>query len=451
MSRTKKMLLLMGVLVIMVGCYFLASQTQETETVQEESGTFELTAKTAEDIATLAWTADDTEYSFTLTDGVWYKTGNMVYPVAQDEVQELADNLIAMQGSRKIENVTDISIYGLSEPVFTVTATWTDGTETTYHMGNETPFGGSYYLLLSGDDTIVYTTEDSLSNLFDKDTDDFIQAEDVPSVTDADRITVGTTFDASKRETSSTINEDELWYAADGRALDGVDSIVSSFTNLSWAAVAEPVATDDQLTEYGLDDANAIAITVYAGEESATILFGATNDSGYYYARLPGSTMVYTVSSSTATKLLNASADSLLSLAIIETEYDNVQEATFTAGELTYSFSAKAEDGEETADESAETADAEEATKTDEVIEEEDPNETLWDLVTAVTASSLRSEAATGDTVLTITITTRNGVSATFTFAEYSADNYTATDGERTLIVEADKVDKLIRTLKSMQ
>ncbi len=85
------------------------------------------------------------------------------------------------------------------------------------------------------------------------------------------------------------------------------------------------------------------------------------------------------------------------------------------------------------------------------MIEEEDPNETLWDLVTAVTASSLRSEAATGDTVLTITITTRNGVSATFTFAEYSADNYTATDGERTLIVEADKVDKLIRTLKSMQ
>ena len=448
MSRTKKMLLLMGVLVIMVGCYFLASQTQETEAVQEESGTFELTAKTAEDIATLAWTADDTEYSFTLTDGVWYKTGNTAYPVAQDEVQELADDLIAMQGSRKIESVTDISIYGLSEPAFSVTATWTDGTETTYQMGNETPFGGSYYLLLSGDDTTVYTTEDSLSDLFDKDTDDFIQAEEVPSVTDADRITVGTTFDASKHETSSTINEDELWYAADGRALDGVDSIVSSFTNLSWAAVAEPVATDDQLTEYGLDDANATAVTVYAGEESATVLFGTTNDSGYYYARLPGSTMVYTVSSSTATKLLNASADSLLSLAMIETEYDNVQEATFTAGELTYSFTAKAEEAEETIDESAETADDEEST---EETEEDDPNETLWDLVTAVTASSLRSEAATGDTVLTISVTTKNGVSATFTFAEYSADNYTATDGERTLIVEADKVDKLIRTLKSMQ
>ncbi len=451
MSRTKKMLLLMGALVIMVGCYFLASQTQETETVQEESGTFELTAKTAEDIATLAWMANDTEYSFTLTDGVWYKTSNTAYPVAQDEVQALADSLIAMQGSRRIESVTDISIYGLSEPVFSVTATWTDGTETTYQMGNETPFGGSYYLLLSGDATTVYTTEDSLSDLFDKDVDDFIQAEDVPSVSDVDRITVGTTFDASKHETSSTINEDELWYAADGRALDGVDSIVSSFTNLSWAAVAEPVATDDQLTEYGLDDANAIAVTVYAGEESATVLFGTTNDSGYYYARLPGSTMVYTVSSSTATKLLNASADSLLSLAIIETEYDNVQEAIFTAGELTYSFSAKAEEAEETADESAEAADAEESTEAAEETEEEDANETLWNLVTAVTASSLRSEAATGDTVLTISVTTRTGVSATFTFAEYNADNYTATDGERTLIVEADKVDKLIRTLKNMQ
>ena len=41
--------------------------------------------------------------------------------------------------------------------------------------------------------------------------------------------------------------------------------------------------------------------------------------------------------------------------------------------------------------------------------------------------------------------------SAEFTFAEYSADNYTVTDGERTMLVDAAKIDKLIRTIKSMK
>lgn len=444
MSRIKKLLLLVIVLAVLVGCYMLASKKTETTVVNEESGTYELTAKTADDISAIAWTADDVSYSFTRTDGVWYKTDNAEYPVAQDEVESLVSSLLDIKGNRKLENVTDISMYGLSEPAFTVTVTWSDGSTTVYQMGDEAPFGDSYYLKLDDQDTTVYTIADSLSDVFDADEEDFVQQESVPSIADVDRITVGTAFDASLKAESSTINASQLWYAADGRALDGVDDLVDDFGSIKWASLAAAVATQDQLTEWKLDDENAVAVTCCSGEESATILFGTTDSSGNYYARLPGSSMVYTVSSGTVKDLLSATPDSLLSLALIETDYEDVQEAVITAGNLTYTITAKAE-AEETTEE---TAEGTESTETD---TEDDADETLWSQVTAVTATEHLKEAASGETVLTISVTTKSGISAEFTFAEYSADNYTVTDGERTMLVDAAKIDKLIRTIKSMK
>ena len=223
-----------------------------------------------------------------------------------------------------------------------------------------------------------------------------------------------------------------------------MDDLIDDFGSIKWASLAAAVATQDQLAEWKLDDENAVAVTCCSGEESATILFGTTDSSGNYYARLPGSSMVYTVSSGTVKDLLSATSDSLLSLALIETNYEDVQEAVITAGDLTYTITAKAET-EETTEES-EAAESAESTDA-----EDDADETLWSQVTAVTATEHLEEAASGEAVLTISVTTKGGISAEFTFAEYSADNYTVTDGERTMLVDAAKIDKLIRTIKSMK
>ena len=450
MKRMKKMLLLLAALAVLLGCYMLAGRTTETESVNEETGTFELTAKTADDLTALSWENDGVSYSFTHTGDVWEMTSNAAYPVATDEVEELSTKLLALKGTRKLENVTDLSIYGLSEPAFTVTALWSDGSTTVYQMGDETPFADGYYLTLNGDTSAVYTISSSLSSIFNKDMDDFTEMEAVSTVADADRITVGTTFDASRHTESSTINASQLWYAADGRALDDVDDLIDDFEGIEWAGLTEAVATDDQLTEWKLDDANAVKVTCYAGEESASILFGTTDDSGNYYARLPESHMVYTVSASSVSTLLNATADSMVSLALIETDYADVQEAVFTAEAFTYTITAK-EEAETTETATEETSEETSEETTEETAEEEDPNETLWSQVTALKATSHLDEATNGTTVLTISVTTKSGLSATFTFAEYNADNYTVTDGERTMLTDAAKVDKLLRTIKTMQ
>ncbi len=436
MKRMKKMLLLLGALVLVLGGYTLMNRQQETAPVQEENGSFALTAKTADDLTGLEWAKDEVSFSFTRENDAWKMADNAAYPVEQSAMDELVDELIALEASRKLDNVTDAAMYGLAEPAFSVTAHWSNGTSTTYQMGDETPFGDGYYLALSDEAQTAYTVSSSLSTMFNKTMDDFAAMEDIPAVTKVTRLTIGATFDASYKEESTTINASQHWYAADGRALDGVDDLVTDAKAIAWSGLVEAVATEAQLTKWKLDEASAVALAQYDGEENATILFGTTDENGNYYARLPESTMVYTVAADSVSSLLNASPDSMISLALAETAYTDLQEAVFTIGDLSHAVVPPVE----TTKDETET---EEAT--------EDPGEELWTQFTALKANEHVAGAKAGETLLTVSVTVKTGIHASFTFAAYNADSYIVTDGERTMLTDAANVDKLIRTIKSMK
>ncbi len=434
MKRMKKMILLLGVLALVLGGYTLLNRQQETASVQEENGSFALTAQTADDLTGLEWTKDEESFSFTRENGAWKRADNAAYPVEQSAVDQLVDQLIALEATRKLDNVTDAAMYGLAEPAFSVTAHWSDGTSTTYQMGDETPFRDGYYLALSDQTQTAYTVSSSLSAMFSKTMDDFAAMEDIPAVAEVTRLTIGDTFDASYKEESATINASQHWYAADGRALDGVDDLVTDAKAITWSGLAEAVATDAQLTEWKLDEANAVALTQYDGEESATILFGTTDENGDYYARLPESAMVYTVAADSVNSLLKASPESMISLALAETAYADLQEAVFTVGDVTRTVVPPAETAED---------ETEQAT--------EDPGEELWKKFTSLKANEHAADTEAGETLLTVSVTAKAGIHASFTFKAYNADSYMVTDGERAMLTDAAKVDTLIRTIKSMK
>lgn len=441
MKRMKKMIILLCALVLLLGGYWMMNRQQETASVREEEGSFPLMTKTAENLSGLEWTKDDVTFHFTKTDGVWQNANQAEYPVAQNAVETIADKLLALEANRRLDNVTDPSIYGLSEPVFTVTAHWTDGTSTAYQMGDSTPFGDGYYLALSDAANVAYTTSTALDSMFDKTMDDFAAMETIPKVENVTRITIGTALDASYEETSRTINSKQHWYAADGRALDGVDDLIADAKAIDWAALVEAVATQEQLAEWKLDEANAIAVTLYNGETAGmTVLLGTVAEDGSYYARLPGSSMVYSVKAGSVNGLLAATADSLWTTALVETNYTDVQTATLTVGEIVHQIQpVQAAEGEET--EAAE----------DEAYNESDSDEDLWKLLTGITASGTMTDGEAGEVLLQVDVTTTDGISASFTFNEYDAESYAVTDGERTLLTAADKVDQLIRTIRTMK
>ena len=434
MKRSIKLLALVVVLALCVGGYYGVQHFNQTQQVSEESGTFDLTAKLADDLTGLSWTAGDTAFDLVYDGSVWQLADDPAFPLDQDKTQTMADDLLALTATRKIEDVTSPADYGLAEPAFTVTAGWKDGTETTYAMGDDTPFGDGYYLLLSGQDTVIYTIEDDLSDIFDTTMNALAVLETIPTAENVTRLTVGDSLDLTLAETSLTINPDQLWYAAEGYPVDGAETLVEAAQDIAWDELVTASASDEELTAWGLDDA-ATAVTLYDGDKAGmTILLGNTDDDGNYYACLPGSTMVYTVAAADVSDLLTATAEDMRSETILSLPYEQVKSATLTAGSAVYTL---------------EPADV--ATDTDLEGQEaaEDPGEDLWTLVLGLTAAG-EPEGSAGDLVLSIHVTSDEGMEATLTIAEYDADSYQLTMDGRTVLVSADAVDKLVRQVKQL-
>ena len=463
MKRGKKMILLLVLLAVMIGGYYGVQQLNKTESVSETSGSFDLTEKTADDLTGLSWTADENSWVFQYADGEWKTAEEPSWPVDQDVLQGLADQLAGLKGTRKLENIQNAADYGLETPTFAVTATWKDGTSTTYTMGDATPFADGYYLSLSGQENTIYTIASSLSSVFSKTQKDMAALEAIPSVTEVKRLTVGETMDVIKEDSSRTVDPEQLWYdAKTEEPLDGskIESFAGSAAGIAWSELVTANADEETLKEWQLDDASAVAVTWSGGEESATVLFGALNEDSNYYARLPGSPMVYTVDSGSVSALLTASKDDLWICAVMTMPYDSLAYAEFETEKGSWRMEKKAAeeekaDGAEAAEgTTSETTEgtAEETAEDTAASEAEEARKNLWALVTALTAADRPEQAVPGDPLLTIHAVSTDGAETTAVFTTYSADQYLAqTDDGRTLLVAADKVDAIIRTIRTMQ
>ena len=231
------MILLLVLLAVMVGGYFGVQQFNKTESVSETAGNFDLTAKTIADLAGLNWTKDETTFSFTYSNDTWSTADQPAWPVLQSGVQTMADTLVGLQATRKLEDVKNLADYGLETPAFSDMAVWKDGSRTTYSMGDATPFADGYYLSLSGQEGTIYTIASSLSAVFIKTQKDLVATEEIPSVADVTDLSVGSTFAASKKETSITVDPDQFWYDSFTDApLDEsqIESLISSAKEIEW-------------------------------------------------------------------------------------------------------------------------------------------------------------------------------------------------------------------------
>ena len=455
MKRSVKSIILLVVLVLLVGGYYLTQNLTQTPTVTEESGTFALHDRASEDLTGIAWTKDDVSYHFVKEADGWVNANDAAFPVNQDAVQALADDLYELEADRKLDDVSSVADYGLDAPVFTVTGEWSDGTTTEYAMGDETPFGDGYYLKLSGSDTTVYTVASSLSTMFSDTLVDLAELEEIPAVENADRLTVGNTLDVSYSETSTTLDAEQHWYASDGTPLDtaAVEELVSAAQAIAWNELLTASATGEELTSWNLTDDVATALTVYEnGEPALSLLIGATDDSGNYYARLNGSSMVYTVAADSVSALLEADLIDLTNDTLVPLNFESLSEAEFVLNGQTYAY-VRTE-----TEVTAEAAEETEATTTTEVSitlngEETDAAsvESLWKMVSELTTTGSADASAAGELLLTLRAVSESGASGEFAFHEYDADSYLVifSDGSAR-ITPADSIDKLIRNLRQL-
>ncbi len=433
MKRGTKMMLLVLALAILLGGYVSVRQMNQTESVTETSGVFALTDKTDAEIASLRWTKGEEAFSFVKQDGQWMPAEEPAWPVQQDTLNALAERLLSLQGTRKLEDIKELSDYGLAEPAIIVTAAWTDGSETSYVQGDATPFADGYYLLLSGQDGEVYTINTSLSSIFEYTRTELAVLEELSSVENVHTLSVSSGLHAVKAEKSITIDPNQLWYdEATEQPLDQtkMETLIQQANDIVWDELITAAADGGELTAWQLDDTSAVTLTL-TGDTERVILLGTQQGTTAYYARLPGSAMVYSVDSDAIDNLLSASRDTLALSDLIPLSYADLQTAELMTGKGSYKI---------------------EKTASEEDAETQSFKENLWAQVMALKVKERLNEGSDGDQLLSIHAVNTEGTETTLLFSEYDAASYQVTvDGGMPVLVDAAVVDALIRSMRANQ
>ena len=279
-NKTVKMVLAVVVLGVCCGAYagvktYVAHQEQKESEEDSEESTTVFTAST-DNIKSLDFMVDDTETTFEKDDDSWVKKDETDFPVNQTTLDSAESAIASVDSDRVLEDVDDLSEYGLDSPSNTIKIVTKSDEEdgdditTTLYVGDENSSTSQYYVRKDDDEKTVYLIDSSCVEPFTKSLNDYAQMEDFPAISNTDTITKisvdgDNSYELSKDEDTSTwsVKGSEDEEKADSAT---VSSLVSSFGSMAYSSLAD-YKCDDK-SKYGLDKPYA-TITVDYQEEVA--------------------------------------------------------------------------------------------------------------------------------------------------------------------------------------
>ena len=452
MKRWVKMVALLGVAAVLTGAYVIAGNITKNSEVTEEEGSFALTDRALTEVEKLSWNINEGTYSFSRSEELWVMDENSAFPVNSDLIEELAETLVTLQAKRKLENMENPSDYGLSEPGFSATITWSDGSQTSYSLGDATAFEDGYYLS-TGEEGIAYIISDSIRDSFDLTELQLALQEEIPQVENVTSITIGSELHAEYREASTVIDPEAHWYdslSGDALSTSSIEELIAEARDMYWDTLVAVGATEDELLDYGLDAGHITNIGTSNDEgESMEVWIGSMDENGNYYARLPDSDMVYTITAEDLEMLMGIKESELKLTQLLNVAAEQLSEVSLSCEGKDYTFTCEVIEAE------TDTEDSESETSTLSVtLNGEAADETafkeLWSQLSALSYGSIIEDAPTGEAILTISAENLNGVRQELSVYGYDADNYLVTDSAGcTMTVSADALDRVRRMLGS--
>ena len=289
-NKTVKMVLAVVVLGVCCGAYagvktYVAHQEQKESEEDSEESTTVFTAST-DNIKSLDFMVDDTETTFEKDDDSWVKKDETDFPVNQTTLDSAASAIASVDSDRVLEDVDDLSEYGLDSPSNTIKIVTKSDEEdgdditTTLYVGDENSSTSQYYVRKDDDEKTVYLIDSSCVEPFTKSLNDYAQMEDFPAISNTDTITKisvngDNSYELSKDEDTSTwsVKGSEDEEKADSAT---VSSLVSSFGSMAYSSLAD-YKCDDK-SKYGLDQPYATITVDYQEEVADDDTDGDTQD-----------------------------------------------------------------------------------------------------------------------------------------------------------------------------
>jgi hypothetical protein len=373
MARSKKLYILLGILVVVCVITLIVSHTeQKKEEIKNSDET--ILAIPAEDVNSISWETEDVSFAFH-RDGTWIYDEDAEFPVDEDKMNTLLGMFEDFGVSFIIENVEDYGQYGLDDPVCTISLETSDQSVKVELGGYSTMDSERYVSIGDGN---VYLVKTDPYDSFNIELSDMIDNDEIPDVTNATEIvyTAAESGDVVYDENLTGDAADDVYYL-DGESAkkpldtDNVTSYLRKLTYLSLSDYATYKATTDDLVTYGLADPELSLVITYKdedeNEQSFELTLGrdedqkkaaedaeedtestetdsydstATDSSTGGYLRIGQSAIVYTLSSTDYEALKAISYDSLRHKEVFAAEFTGIEKMVVTLDDEEYTIQA---------------------------------------------------------------------------------------------------------------
>lgn len=272
MKKSTKLVSAVVVLAVLGGVYVglntYVTKEESTESSSEEESKTEVYSVKTDDIKSLEFIIDKKDTVFEKKDDSWVKKDETAFPVNQTTLDSAASALEKVEADRVLENVDDLTEYGLDSPSNSVTVTTDDGT-TKFNIGDENTSTNQYYIVKDDEDSTVYVVSSSTVTPFMNSLYDYAQGEDFPTI---DSSTVKK-VQVSQDEDSYILEENSdgaTWdVSTDGSDKETADTTAAGNVTSGLGSLAYDQFVDynaEDLSKYGLDKPYA-TITVDYQEE----------------------------------------------------------------------------------------------------------------------------------------------------------------------------------------
>ena len=454
MHRSKRLLILVGVLAVVCAAAFLATRVQGQQEQVEASGETVL-AIDAGNVASLAWTSGEAEYAFH-KDGTWIYDADEAFPVSAEALEELLAPFSSFNAAFVIRDVTDYAQYGLEEPECTIEIGTAEASYT-IALGDMSAMDDQRYVSI-GDGNVYLAVTDPM-DAFAVELSDLIDNDEIPQM---DTVTA-LSLTGAVEETIAYVeaggpsySDEDVYFLQSGEeslplGTDLVEDYLGGIRDLVLTDYATYNATEIELASFGLNDP-ALTVTVEYEQQAEAAEEGAepettagtlalhigrveeeteesaeeTEESAEdaqdgeetaqedvqcaYYLRVGDSPIVYNLSDADGEALFAGSYDDLRHRQVFWGDFDDVAQATILLDNQTYTLTAQTGETDETADAAAGSAEPTAA------AEEEDA-EITWtcngepvdvtgirDKLAALTAEEFTSEAPADQLEISLTL-----------------------------------------------
>lgn len=258
MKRSKKMIVLVAVLVVACIAAFALTQYEEKQEEIKNSDAIILELPT-DTVEAVSWKYTEDGLGFHKGEDGWLYDGDEAFPVSEDKINDILSNFEAFGASFIIENVEDYSQYGLDDPECTISLSTA---EQSYDikLGAFSKMDEQRYVDI-GDGNVYLVSNDPMDFL-QSSLSSMIEHDDTPGFENV----VDITFDGSENYTivktedsPNTYNIDDVYFAQ----IDGVElpldtseitDYLNTITGLDLLTYATYNATEEELASYGLDN-----------------------------------------------------------------------------------------------------------------------------------------------------------------------------------------------------